>query len=340
MKALQLSLSTLAFVVLIAACEGGVSVDISGPKIGFAPEISEPVTSIGVAVTNSDIRVNGVRYSTRSATIRLNGTIVGTASILPGHYVHITGRVHGLGLDGTAEYVDIDSSIVGPLESVDVVENQLTVLGQTVMIGASTSLGAGIDPGNFDGLPVGVVLRVSGYAMANGHLAATRIDLVAGTTIEQVIGKVTVLNTATMRFRIGGLEVDYSAARYIALPQGAPSPGDYVLVRGNLVGDTLRADELAGVRGSAGRDVRERTYLEGVVTDTVDTSRFDVGAFRIAMRASTKFENGARTDLDVGAQVRIYGRVGTDGATIDADEIEYRPLLDRQPGPLSPSHSA
>ncbi len=313
----------------IAACKGGVSVDISGPKIGLGTEISEPVASIGVVIDMNAVFVNGVLYDTSSATVALNGVTVTTASILPGHYVHVDGRINSLGIAGTARFVNIESNLVGPLERVDPLDNRITVLGQTVIMGAYTHLGPGIEPGDLGSLPRDTVLAISGYATAEGQLAATRIDIAATGAPVQIIGRVSDIDLATFRIRIGQLEIDYSAVSRIDLPAGAPGLDDFVLVRGTVAGEVFVAKELGAVHGASARATGEPTYLEGLVTRVVGNRVFETGASNFTVDSTTEYRNGNFVDIGNNTQLRVYGRVGDDGVTINADRIEFLALLDR-----------
>ena len=313
----------------IAACKGGVSVDISGPKIGLGTEISEPVASIGVVIDMNDVLVNGVLYDTSSATVALNGATVTSASILPGHYVHLDGRITGPGITGTARFVKIESNLVGPLERVDSPDNRITVLGQTVIMGAHTHLGPGIEPGDLGSLPLDTILAVSGYATAEGQLAATRIDIAATGALLQIIGRVSDIDLASLRIGIGQLAIDYSAVSRIELPTGSPGLDGFVQVRGTLAGGVFVAQELAAVHGASARSTGERTYLEGLVTRVVDNRVFETGASRFTVDSTTEYRNGNFADIGNNTQLRVYGRVGDDGVTINADRIEFLALLDR-----------
>ncbi len=315
---------------VFAACDGGgISVDIEGPSFGGAPNITEAVASIGVATAGDSLRVNDVRYDTHSATVLINGEPDTITNVRDGHIVQLEGRVGGLGLTGNAALVNVDAHVIGPVESIDFDDVALTVLGQTVRIGLTTRFSAGVDPDDLAGLRLGAHIEASGYLAADGSLEATRIELVTADSTVQVIGRALAVDAGARTFRVGNLDVDYGNTRIIGLPEGYPEEGGFVLARGSLVDDTLRADELLPVYGSGTRTVRHRVYLEGLVTRFNSTSAFDVGAHRVSTTASTGFHNGSRGNLGADAQIRVYGRIGSDGVTIVADTITYLSLVDR-----------
>ncbi|MDJ0751046.1 MAG: DUF5666 domain-containing protein [Woeseiaceae bacterium] len=328
-RTLQL-IVTLGTCAAFAACDGGgISVDIQGPSFGGAPDISEPVASIGVATAGDSLYVNGVRYDTHSATVLINGEPDTITNIRDGHIVQLEGRIGGLGLAGNAALVNVDAHVIGPVESIDFDDIAITVLGQTVRIGMTTRFGAGVDPDDLAGLRLGAHIAASGYVAADGGLEATRIDLVTAGSTVQVIGRALAVDTGTRTFRVGSLDVDYGNTRVIGLPLGYPEEGGFVLVRGSFINDTLQADELLPVYGSGMRTVRERVYLEGLVTQFTGTSAFGVGAHRVSTTATTGFNSGTRDDLGADAQIHVYGRIGSDGVTIVADTITFLSLVER-----------
>ncbi|MDJ0711287.1 MAG: DUF5666 domain-containing protein [Woeseiaceae bacterium] len=328
-NAFRLNLLLIASAAFVACDGGGISVDIRGPSFKVGDEISEPVVSIGVANLGSGLRVNGVRYETHSATVLTNGAVSTLDDLQTGHFVQVEGRVTGLGLTGDASLVNMDANVIGDVESIDFDDSSLTILGQTVYVGSTTRFGMDLDPDDLSSVRLGARVAVSGYATANGALEATRIDLVSANAAAQVIGEAQEVDMGQRAFRIGNLSVDYSNSRVIELPGGFPRPGEMVLVRGELETNVLEADELLPAYASGSRTVRERVYLEGLVTQFTNTRAFDVGAHRVSTTGSTSFRNGAPGDLGSDSQLRVYGRIGSDGVTIVADTITYLTLVER-----------
>ena len=321
-----------SLVLLLAACDGDVSVGIKGPTVDFGSNISEPVTSVGVITATGSLRVNGVQYGTGAAGVTIDGHTGSVTDLQPGYYIQLTGHVDGLGLTGTARHINVDANIIGPAEAIDVFAREIVVAGQPVRIGSQTVFGSGIDPGDLSAIGAGAALRISGFADANGQLAATRIELAPASATAQLIGRVTGLDLAGMQFQIGSVTIDYSAALRIDLPDGFPVSGSFVIARGDLTAGVLQAAELSALHATTSREVRERSYLEGFVTSYTSGADFEVNGYPVRVRTSTRYENGARTDLGLNSQVRVYGRVDDDGQTVEADEIEFRHLADFDEG--------
>lgn len=327
--ALRLNLLLLTCAAFAACDGGGVSVDIRGPTFKAGSAISEPVASVGVATVGNGIHVNGVRYDTHTATILINGTVSTTDSLETGHFVQVEGRVGGLGLTGSATLVNMDANVIGLVENVNFDDHTVTVMGQTVYIGTTTHFGAGLDPNDLGSVRLGARVAVSGYATGDSGLAATRIELAPANAMAQVIGTALAVDTGQRTVRVGALDVDYSGSRVIELPAGFPRAGETVLVRGELVNGVLQADELLPMFATGTRTARQRVYLEGLVTQLNSQRAFDVGAYRVSTSGSTSFQNGERGALGADSQIRVYGRIGSDGVTIVADTITYLTLVDR-----------
>ncbi|MDJ0793549.1 MAG: DUF5666 domain-containing protein [Woeseiaceae bacterium] len=327
--ALRLNSLFIACATLAACDGGGISVDITGPSFKAGSEISEPVASIGTVRVNGGIRVNGVHYDTHSATVLINGVVSTKDDLETGQFVQVEGRVGGLGLTGDATFVNMDANIIGPVESVDFDDNALTVMGQTVFVGTTTRFGAGLDPNDLGSVRLGARVAVNGFATGDGGLEATRIDLAPADAMAQVIGPAIAVDNGQRSFRVGALDVDYGNSRVIELPSGFPRAGDTVLVRGVFANDMLVADELRATYATGPRAVRQRVYLEGLVTEFTNTGAFDVGAHQVSTTGTTQYRNGVAEDLGVDSQIRVYGRIGSDGVTIVADTITHMTLIER-----------
>ncbi len=327
--ALRLNLLLFTSAALFACDGGGISVDIQGPSFKGGSEITEPVASIGTVTVGSDLHVNGVRYDTHSATVFINGATSTAGELETGQFVQVEGRVGGLGLTGNATFVNMDANIIGPVDGIDFGNNALTVMGQTVYIGTTTRFGTGLDPNDLASVRLGASVSVSGYAAGNGGLEATRIELAPASATAHVIGPAVAVDLGTTTFSVGALDVDYSNSRVVQLPGGFPRTGDIVLVRGALVSGVLVADELLSTYATGPRTVRERVYLEGLVTQFTNTSTFRIGAHRVSTTGTTNFRNGIANDLGADSQIRVYGRIGSDGVTIVADTITYLTLVER-----------
>ena len=151
----------LALVLLLGACSGGnIGVTVEAPIIPPIPPVqtSEAITAHGVITGLAGITVNDVRYATNAAIVTINGQPGTLADLKLGQIVTVTGRINSGGQSGTANRIDLDTNLVGPVESIDAANGQLIVMGQTVTRDANTMFANGIDPATFAGLAVGSVV--------------------------------------------------------------------------------------------------------------------------------------------------------------------------------------
>src|SRR2546429_4462025 len=81
---------------------------------------------------------------------------------------------------GAADSVDVEDRVVGPITTIDAAGGQLTVLGQTISVTASTSFGPGITPADLTGLKMGDGIEVSGLAGTGGVLMGPRLRRTQG----------------------------------------------------------------------------------------------------------------------------------------------------------------
>ncbi|MBS0365372.1 MAG: hypothetical protein JSR67_06055 [Proteobacteria bacterium] len=311
----------------LAACGGGGS-GSSMPSTGPAPSASGPgpVVTSGTITAFGSVYVNAVRYDVSAATIRKNGSAVPQSGLAVGEVALVTGQQNPQTGQGTASDVDVEDSVVGPIAAIGT--GQLTVLGQTVLVGASTSFGAGITPADLGGLKVGDAIEVSGLAASAG-VNATRITRAQPGEPLQVIGTVSNLVTATHSFALNGLTVDFSAATLSGFAAGGPANGNVVLARGGTFDATLVRLTAAAVMAGV-TDPRETTFAgraeqEGVITRFVSAVDFDVSGFKTTTTSTTVYLNGTVADLALNARVVVRGTVNA-SAVLVADSVTFEPV--------------
>ena len=328
MKSIVLQYLFASYLGLLTACSGGdVNVAISGPDISanWLPWSDEAITAYGVNTGHGQIIVNDIAYTTSHAMVTVNGRSGTVSDLRRGQVISVSGDVHGGIFSGTADRIDYSAMLIGPVESLDSSNNQLAVMGQTVITGPGTVFAAGINPASYAGLSIGTNAEISGFSRADGAILATRIDPIVGDTEQQLIGEVEDLDLANLLFTVNRLTVDYSGALVIDLPGGAPSNGMTVKMIGDLAGgrfvvETLTtAPTLASVTG-------RRAQTAGLVTRIQSTRDFTVNHFAIATNSGTAYFNGDQGDLALNAELVIDGYVASDG-TITADWITFGRLV-------------
>ena len=328
-KLLQLRYLGLVFLGLLAACSGSVSVaptvNISGLPPLPPPPATEAVAALGVISGLNSVTVNGVRYETDSTTVTVNGQLANVSDLELGQIVSLEGTIEVDGPRGTANRIDYEATVVGPVESIDAALGRLVVMGQTAQTDANTEFDPSIDPGTFAGLTVGSNAQISGFLNSNGEFNATRVGRDTASTGVQVIGSVVGLDLANMLFTVNRLTVDYGSATIIDLPGGMPADGMFVIARGSLATGILMVDELLSLYDWEA-NLGERVQVSGLITRFESPDDFDINGFPALANANTSFSNGTINDLAANAQVTIDGdlvELAAGGDSILANEINF-----------------
>lgn len=323
-KRLPIRMATLVTTAMLTACSGGgVDVSIEGNVNTTFPPIqdSEAVVAHGEITGLDGITLGDVRYQTGSATVTVNGEPAFASDLRAGQVVMLRGRINDDGLTGTANSIRFDANVVGPVDGIDAVNQQLIVMGQSVTTDADTSFGGGIDPSTYAGLSVGDIAQVSGYADASGGIRATRIDPAPTNAQPQVIGRVADLDLANLLFRINRLTVDYSNALVIDLPGGAPANAMDVKVFGAIAAGRFEVERLVvapALTGSTG----QRVQTAGVITRFTSAADFDVDHVTVIADAGTTYRDGNSGNLALNAELVIDGNFASNGR-IAADRITF-----------------
>jgi len=277
----------------------------------------------------SSVIVNGTHYEATSAVITINGLPATEADLEVGYVVVIQADIPRDGSTPQAVTIDFAHDVIGPLSAVSVIDNQATVLGQSVSVTDLTSYGSGITPASIDGLallPMGTILRISGFSGANADILATRIELGnAGSSLE-VIGIVENLDTLAKTFGIGSLVIDYQSANLQDFPSGQPQNGDRVKADGDSfdAGGALVANELELKEINPGLDENDEFEIEGLITDFVSAMQFSVSGLAVSTDTTTTYKNGNATMLGLNIRIDVEGRLDSNGV-LQASKVEFSP---------------
>lgn len=308
-------------VTMLGACGGGGG---SSPVVAqpvVQPPATEAVSAMGVITVLGSVTVNGVVYETNATTVTMNGQTATFSELARGQIIVLEGTIEVDGPRGTADFVDYEATVIGPVENIDATLGQLLVMGQTVLTDANTVFDPSIDPATFAGLSVGSNAQISGFLKANGELVATRIEPDTTSTGVQVIGPVSGLDLANMIFAMNRLTVDYGSATFIDLPGGMPANGMFVIVRGSLASGVLVVDEIESLYESGFGIPGERTQVHGMITRFGSATDFNLNGFPVTTDASTSFVNGTINDLQANTEITVDGDFFADGSIILANEI-------------------
>ncbi len=213
--------------------------------------------------------------------ITQDGTESAGATLRTGQIIELNAGFNG----GTGAAIDIQRTIVGPIESIDADHLHLTVLGQKVYVTDQTQGDPFPPSGNafdFASVVVGDYVAVSGHFTRDGQVLATLIETYSGTEPLLLRGVLTAQTADS--YRIGGQLVDFSSAETDGFENGMPISGDTVLVlagaapeNGVLVAQTLKN---AGSSRDAEAQQGRRFLLDGFVTANRGGGYFDIAGYR------------------------------------------------------------
>jgi hypothetical protein len=320
MKTTLVALGTLA---LLVACGGGSSGSSSMSQTG-----AQSVVTMGTITAFGSVFVNGVRYDVSAATLTKNDTTVAQSGLAVGEVALVRGREDTQTSQGEADSVDVEDSVVGPIKTIDTAVNQLTVLGQTVMVTANTSFGPGITPADLSGLTSTDSIEVSGLPGMGGVIMATRIARAESTEPLQVLGTAGMVDNAAHTLKINALTVDYSSATLSGFASGQPANGDLVIARGTVFDDAMTKLTATKVRlAETDRDEQAQGGMveeEGLITRFGSPTDFDVAGAKVTTTASTVFKNGTAADLALNVRVEVRGTLDANKVLVaDVVEIEH-----------------
>lgn len=314
---------------LAAGCGGGSSGGGTTPVIDPPPPPVGGIGRTGVAqgpiTTFGSVVVNGVRYDTNGATFTINGASGSQDDLRVGQVITVSGTIDDNGTDGSADDVNFDDNVKGPIEIIDLATSQIVVLGQTVLINLDTSFDDSISPASIDGLNVDDIIEVSGLVDANGRITATRIELKPAGTEFEVLGIVSNLDSANFLFNINSLVVDYSGATLDNFSGGQITNGDFVEAKGTSL---AAGGELIATRvelKNALPDTADGDHLEiqGFITRFASAQDFDVTGFPVTTTTSTVYEGGVEGDLGLNIKVEVEGEIDSNGVLV-ATKVDIR----------------
>lgn len=310
-----------AIALAVTACGGGGGGDDNSSGGGSPPPAATTKTRIvtGAISGFGSVIVNGVRYDTSAAQVRIEDRSGTMAELEVGQVVRIEAEVDDRG-GARARTIDQHRLIQGSVQAVDAAAGTLTIAGQVIRVDDDTSFDDSIAQGSLAGIAVGDRVEVHGFPGATGQARATRLEKSNSNEVEvEVTGVVTALDSVARRFRIGSLLVDYSSATLEDFGSSALRDGDLVEVKGRefLADGALRAqsvDKEDDSRGQAGNEVE----VEGLVTRFASASDFDVAGRPVRTTASTVYVGGSAADLRLDVKVEAEGTLDASGALVAA----------------------
>jgi hypothetical protein len=255
---------------------------------------------VGTITGFGSIHVNGVEIQYDAATpITIDAQPATAAQLQVGHVVTV--RAQGSGARLVASSISIVHAAVGPIDRVDASSGELQVLGQNVRGGSRAETSR---------LKAGDWVQVSGQRLANGDVAASRLDVTAPRSEAAVNGYVT--NVDAAGFAVNGAKVVLADPR---MAEGIVR-GKEVSVTGQWDGGSLRARQVRvePTRQSLGRV--ERLIIEGFVRG-VRNGQLDLGTHTVTA-------SGGGRGVAVNQRVQVSGRLDAQQRVI-AERVEVRP---------------
>jgi len=312
-----------------AAATAIVTGGISGTGIVF-----------GVITGFGSIFVNGVEYEIDSASFDIDGNTLDDSKpnlgLGIGMVVRLEASDNGDGT-GVASTVFYDDSIEGPVATVsaDPTGNlnlkQIVVLGQTVIINATTTTFDGIsfgdDPADTSAITVGDVVEVSGFVDQDGSILATRVEkkgsLSSGNDVEvELRGTISGL-TPDVSFSLAGVTIHITQP-FSLKDLTALANGQFVEVKGLYQSDGSVIAQEIELEGEGQDDISSSSgavSLQGFITTAFNSTTQKLAVNAVVVDASAI--SSAITSLLVsGLEVEVKGTM-SNGELI-ADKIEIR----------------
>ena len=310
----------LASALWLAACSG------SDSSMGNTPGALK--TSKGAITATGSITVNGVRFSTTAATVRIDDQPGTEADLKVGMVVKVKG--HDDGVNGQAAEVEFEDQVRGRVD--DVAGGVIRMGEQEIEVEHATEFEDNV--AGLASIAPGDRIRVSGVATSGGRVRASRVDKLAGTSADfEVKGFVSGLSMGPPVAFVLRVTPDASTGLTVTLGAGVALPagvadGSFVEVHsaaapaGGAIAAT--AVQLEDARlGGAG----DEAEVEGIVTSG-DSSAFMVAGQMVVTGAGTRWENGVPADLLPGVKVEAEGSLDAQNPPVlHADKVSFRANL-------------
>lgn len=294
----QLWYASLVLLLTLSGCDNG-----SASRETLGIEGTGERVATGAVTGFGSIWVNGIRFTTDSAEILIDGEAAGEQDLQPGMVVDVQGEITSE-TGGRADRVLHAPLLRGPLSGVIPLatnRKQLSVLGHQVLV-AEDAVFTGL---GFASLEAGQWIELSGLVTAD-YIFATRISIASADLPVLAQGPVTQLDLQQRRLSLGELQVDFGGAQLTGVPGSGlalqqqlritgPAPGEDGLLYASSV--TLQSS-----LPTASRGIRA---LEGLV-ENLDGARFYLQGTLVDSTRAQWFR-GTPGDLAEGTRLSLTG---------------------------------
>jgi hypothetical protein len=307
------------FALALAGCGGDANTGSNGT--GQNPPPTDPTVASGPITGLGPLGVAGTQLNDAGTQVLLNASAARPASDLRlGMFADAEGVVAPSNGTGFATTSVAQSTVLGPVTSIDPSARTLQVMGLPVRVDANTLLD-GIE--RLDQLAVNDWVEVYGLRLpAQDGTLATRLiaHRVPQDRSVEVLGSVSDFSAGPPIVAASGLRIDYANAQIsTASPAGVSivppgvaslSPGALVRIRGTYdqASGTVTATSLTtGI--APVRPEGKLVYVEGIVTAQIST-RYAVGDLFVDTTV-------LGIPLTVGSRVRLRGRMVSGTVRVD-----------------------
>jgi hypothetical protein len=308
--------------LLVTACGGGGGGSLAGGGIG-----GTGITASGTITAFGSIFVNGIEFETGGAHRNVDGelsisdgtdddTVLGLGMV-----VTVTGSLNVDGVTGTAESIQYDAAVQGPVQDapvdVDPVTRRITVMGISVTVHKINTVFENV---TFESQQVADLVEVSGFYDATGGLLATRVERKKGNEVE-VKGTVSGLASDAFVLAVNHGVTSYTVdAAGAELPAGGLANNMLVEVKGTLAGTAISATRVEA--GNEVLDDVEKASIEGVVAGYNSIADFRVDGQQVNAAGAGFSPPSLRGDLENGMEVEVEGPI--QGGVLMAGMVEAR----------------
>lgn len=317
----------------LAACGGG-GADGGTGGTGVS---SGTVTGFG------SIFVNGVKFSTGSATFRRDDNPSSESELKIGMNVEVRGSISS-STNGTATLVEVEEAVRGSLEAAPLgtpaAGATMVILGQTVRVDETTLIDNNVcDTGELcttlaqrlAAMDTGDIFEVHGARNSDGSIGATFIERKSPPPVLfSVRGQVNNHDHATRTFGVGALIVNYGVIGTIIGDMPAPSGNNWNTLFVEVKGNTCTGSPVCGTLTAAkvepeGLGVAEATQAEyeGFVTDFTSSSSFRVGTVPVVtIDGFTSFLGGDKNEIARGVKLEVEGTLAA--GVLTATKVKFK----------------
>ena len=320
--------------LLLAACGGG-----GGGGGGGGSTTGTPAAAIGTVEKIGSVKVNGVTFDCRNATVTFDDGVVDAGDdrcieaqlrgeLDDGMHVVVTGKVNDDGVSGSASSVIAKHRFVGPVANINQTTQTFTVLGQIIQVDDGTVFKIGnsaktTGAAGLANLFNGTTVRINGIPGDGGTFLATYVKTKSiSTDGNEVKGIVTANNP---NVQIGSLTLILSG-------QTPPNISDCVEAEGTLSGNTLTLKPgAAGLKldddcdGESLPDGVTKADIEGVINGFVDAlTPFNVGGQAVSISGATTFRPAGTSAADLLDGVKVEAEGSVVGGVLLARKIHIK----------------